>query len=233
MSSRRAAAAAASAIALAAATVVVVRPALVLDADPAVRAAIESLDPSVGLLALLGVLALLTLYRGAAGRSAAAPPSPLTVDADAATTGTRALSGRSGEREPIGAELDRRFETATAYEDVDRARRERAREAIEDELREVATVAYARRAGCDRETAAAAVAAGEWTTAPRAAAFLADEDGPSTPLGLWLVDLLLGRDPFRRGAERTVEEIRALQREVGSAPTPDRAPAGDQEVSAA
>jgi len=182
----------------------VVSPATVFGAVPALEPIVHSTEPSTVLLGLAVALAVLTLVRGMSGRSAAATPPPLDADVPEPSR------DRSG-FPTVGAALDGAYRQATDYDAADARQREASREDVERELRAVAERAYARQTGMDPDAAAEAVRSGEWTDEPRAAAFLAGEDGPTTPLSLWLVDLVTGRDPFERGAEETLSSIRDLQ----------------------
>jgi hypothetical protein len=185
---------------------VVAAPRAVFDAAPGLERAVAAVDPSLALLALAGLLGVLTLFRGASGRSAAATPPPLTGD-QSERPPQRSQSGFP----VIGADIDAAYERVMDYENATATRRERARNDVESELRALAETVHAQQTGQPRDAAAEAVRAGEWTDDPRAAAFLAGEDGPTTPISLWLVDLLTGRDPFERGAERSLAAIREAQ----------------------
>lgn len=197
------------------------RPALVLETVPDLVPLLEALEPSGLLLAFVGVLLLVLLALGFANRRHAAPSRPLVADDDGSTAGRgsdgglRSLSTGAAGRPVVGADVRERIDVATDYDGSARDDRQRAREAVVGRLRPVATAAYARRTGSDRDAARQAIEAGTWTDDPRAAAFLAAEDGPSTPLSLWLYDLLLGSDPFSRSLERTIDEIDAVQTQVG------------------
>lgn len=190
--------------ALALGTLVAVEPNLLFDTVPELRTVVLAVDPSLVLLALLLGLTLITLLRGASGRSAAGAPPSFGADRSSA------LGWET--RTMIGSQLDTQLAAATAYDEADEGEREHARSAVESELRSLATANYAHVTGCDPDTAEDVVLAGEWTADPRAAAFLADEDGPSTPVRLWLVDVLTGRDSFERGVERTIRSVRRVQR---------------------
>lgn len=178
------------------------RPALVVDLVPEVVPVLESIDPEL-VLVIAGLCVLLFVPTlGIANRLRGAPPRPLAPDRDDAP---------SPGGEVVGGAIDRAVERATAYDDEPRREREAARETIVETLRPIAAEAYARSHGVGYDAAMADLAAGAWTDDPRAAAFLADEDGPSTPLSLWLFDLLSTADPFSRALERTIDEIERAQ----------------------
>lgn len=204
MSRRNVLAAVLATVLLAFGAALVVSPATVLGAAPALESAVRSIEPSTALLGLAGLLAVLTLFRGTSGRSAAATPPPLSPDDPAPS------SDRSG-FPPVGGDVDEAYRRATDYDEAGARQREESREDVERELRALAERAHARQTGRDPDAVAGAVRAGEWTDDPRAAAFLAGEDGPTTPLSLWVVDLVTGRDPFERGAEATLSAIRETQ----------------------
>lgn len=191
---------------LAIAVAFVAAPGAVFGAAPALESAATELDPSLALLGAAGLLAVLTLLRGATGRSAASAPASLDVDPD-----ERTPHRRNTGYPVIGGELDDAYERATDYDEASGSGRESARNEVQEELRALATRTHARRTGGDPDAAGEAVRSGEWTDDSRAAAFLAGEDGPTTPLSLWLIDLLTGRDPFERGAQRALAEIRERQ----------------------
>lgn len=186
-------------------TVGVVAPTVLYDAVPELHSIIAAVEPSLALLGLVVVLVIFTLVRGASGRKQATPPSSL------ATTNQQESLFDDDDYEVIGEALDSRFETAMAYDDADRPERERARGDVEDNLRVLATANYVQQNGCEGSVAAKRVESGEWTDDPRAAAFLAGDDGPTTPLTLWLLDLLTGRDTFEHGVEHTIDAIRRSQ----------------------
>ena len=192
--------------ALALGIVTVVEPALLFDAVPELEAFVVAIDPSIALLGLVGVLAVAAVLRSLFGRRLARSPPSLEGAVE------RETFSPGGDRTTVGAHLDERFELATAYDNADRKSRERARAHVEEELRSLAVAHYAQQTGCGDSQAAEAVSSGEWTDDRRAAAFLAGEEGPTTPLSLWLVDLFTGRDSFEQGVERTIETIRGPQR---------------------
>lgn len=207
MSKRQVLVALVSTAALALGVVVVVEPTLLFDAVPELRDVIAALDPSVALLALVAVLAVSALLRSLSGRRhAESPPSLVSAVRTEPVLGDR-------DQPTVGAHLDDRFELAMAYDDAARASRDQARADVEAELRSLATAQYVQQTGCDESEAADVIARGEWTDDRRAAAFLAGEEGPTTPLSLWLFDLLTGRDSFERGVERTIDSIRTAQTE--------------------
>ena len=183
----------------------VVEPAVLFDTVPELHSIISAVEPSLVLLGLVALLAVFTLARGVSGREQANPPSALY------TTEQQTSLFDSYDYEVVGAALDSRLEAAMAYDDGDRSKRERARNDVETELRALATANYMERTGCEESVASERVEAGEWTDDPRAAAFLAGDTGPTTPLRLWLLDLLTGRDTFERGVEHTIDVIERSQ----------------------
>ena len=176
----------------------VVEPAVLFDTVP-------ELHSIIILIRTNHYLAVITLARGVSGRKQANPPSALY------TTEQQTSVFDSYDYKVVGEALDSRFEAAMAYDDGDRSKRERARNDVEAELRALATANYMERIGCEESVARERVEAGEWTDDPRAAAFLAGDTGPTTPLKLWLLDLLTGRDTFERGVERTIDVIQRSQ----------------------
>lgn len=210
------------ALALALGWALALRPAAVLEAMPPVAAAIEAIDPAAALLGLALVLVAVAPTLGLTGRLHADPPRPISSaepreSPDAAlppgVTPADLEPAGTGATPVFGADLAALCERATDYEAPARERAA-AREALLETLRSLAADADAHRTGRDADAAAAAVAAGEWTEDGRAAAFLADEDGPSTPLSAWVVDLLAGADPYHRGLERTLAAIEAIQSDL-------------------
>lgn len=172
----------------------------------------------VGVLAALGGLAVVAT--GVVG------PFPLTSEFALATGVLAAIQGlRYG--------LDRRHATVTATEvedpeerlsartpgdDIDDAlarisgrswyateRRERVRERVH----EAAVDALVTREGMARDSAAASLAAGEWTDDRVAAAFLSDR--VSMPARITLQALISGETRFTIAADRAVGEIASLQ----------------------
>lgn len=84
----------------------------------------------------------------------------------------------------------------------------REREAIEDELRDLAVRTLARSERCSPDEAAAMLDAGTWTDDPRARRFLGGPDAPDPPLRLQLADWLSG-EAYDRHVEHTVAAIAA------------------------
>lgn len=202
--------------------VLALRPALLLDRAPGLVSLLERVDPGPAVAGIAAVLGLGVVTVAVRNRLSGSAPPPLVdgaavSDTDSGDASHPGTEGRQGT--PVaGADLDVRIERATDYDRVSREAREAERTAVVETLRPIAADAYARRKGLEREAAADAVTAGAWTDDPRAAAFLADEDGPSTPLSLWLFDLLTAADPFGRALDRTIAEIGSLQtRPAGTA----------------
>ncbi|MFP8951688.1 hypothetical protein ACLI4Z_01775 [Natrialbaceae archaeon A-arb3/5] len=183
------------------------RPDLVFDLVPGLDAILSALDPGTVLLVAVLALVLFGSTIGIAGKFRPTTVEPLTA-ANAATE--RRLQGDRGRR-VIGEQFDRYVDRATAYDDEPREVREHAGDRLVESVRPIAATAYANRAGVSREAATEAIEEGTWTDDRRAAAFLAGESGPSTPVWLWLFDLLTGADPFIHALERTIDEIEALQ----------------------
>lgn len=186
-----------------------IRPAVLLGAIPELAALLAALDPGTAVLALLLVLVLVAPTIGIAGRLGSGSPAPLVDSADESDPASRL--DESDDFPLVGESFQRDVALATAYEDRSRATRAEARERLVDSLRPIAATTYANRAGLSLEDATAAVETGAWTDDPRAAAFLGGEGGPSTPIWLWLIDLVSTADPFARSLERTVAEIERLQ----------------------
>ncbi|RQG91854.1 DUF7269 family protein [Natrarchaeobius chitinivorans] len=194
-----------------------VRPALVLEVVPALRSVLDVVDPGVVvLLATIG-LVLFAPTLGIVGKLRGSSIDPLVESNDSSATGrpgggrNRRDAGPSLERgSTVGASFDRYVDRATAYEG-DREVRSSAREELVGSLRSIAVTAYANRAGVTDEEATAAIETGTWTDDPRASALLSGEGGPSTPLWLWMFDLVSASDPFSRSLERTIDEIESLQ----------------------
>ncbi|QSX00158.1 DUF7269 family protein [Haloterrigena alkaliphila] len=190
--------------------VLAVRPALLLERVPELETLLASVDPGTVVFALVILLVLFAPTLGLAGRLRRSGLAPL-VD-DASDVGFDDSSGgRRDRRAAVGGTIDDRIALATAYDDEPRDVREAARERLLESLRPIAATAYANRAGVADEEATAAIEAGTWTDEPRAAAFLAGSEGPSTPLWLWLLDLLRTADPFVAHLETTIDEIERLQ----------------------
>ncbi|MEY7849936.1 hypothetical protein AB7C87_12150 [Natrarchaeobius sp. A-rgal3] len=186
---------------------------------PALEGILASVDPG---LILLGATLLLVVFAptlGVAGKLRSRRMEPLVDSIDRnesdrrrreseTTARVRPSAGRGWD--VLGASFDRSVDRATDY-DGDREVRSRAREELIGALRPIAARAYANRAGVVQDDATRAIERGSWTDDPRAAAFLADESGPSTPIWLWLFDLVTATDPFSKSLERTVDEIEAIQ----------------------
>jgi hypothetical protein len=184
-----------------------IRPDSIFAAAPALEGLMAALDPGTVVLAMVGALVAAVLLLGSIGRiRLSSAPLPL-VDSTAASP----LDDAAADYPIAGASFDRQLDLATAYDEQPRSTREEARNRLVESLRPIAATAYANRAGLTADDAMAAVEAGTWTDDPRAAAFLGGEDGPSTPLWLWLVDLVSTADPFRRSLERTIAEIDRVQ----------------------
>ncbi|NHN48854.1 hypothetical protein G9464_14795 [Halostella sp. JP-L12] len=83
------------------------------------------------------------------------------------------------------------------------------RYSVTTDLRETAVAVLSARRGYSEVEAIDVVTAGEWTDDARAAALLADEDGPDLPLSIRIRDWARGR-AFERRVERAVAEIEAL-----------------------
>jgi len=216
--------------ALAVGTTAVLRPTL-LERVPALESALGGLEPrTVVLASILGTLGVAALV-GVAGKLRHPDVEPLRSASATATTGPASGTGRShsragttaqsrdgtesqaesATRPVVGEPYDRYVALATTYDDEPRAVRDGAREKLVERLRPVAARTYANATGCPREEARRAIESGTWTTDPRASPFLAGEDGPSTPLWIWLADLVRSGDPFLRALERTLEELEALE----------------------
>ena len=204
-----------AAVVLAVGVGVVVRPDL-LEVLP-------SLEPRLAMIGSGLLLLLAAVAVGIAGKlrgSAVEPLGSSAVDTFEATD-SRAkaqfrprdelhLGGESSGRPVVGQSYDRYVDLATAYGEESREIRDDARETLLESLRPVAARTYASVTGCSRTEAIRAVETGQWTDDARAAAFLATEDGPSTPVWLWVFDLVRTADPFVRGLERTIDELERL-----------------------
>jgi hypothetical protein len=182
------------------------QPDVVLGAAPGLTRQVRSLDPEVALLGVVGALVAMTalkllvtwlLYRG----------GDATESSSRSATTESLYGSGTAELDELGASVDLAFESALDYRHADESLREDSREALLSRLRGIAATAHAQSTGRDRGHAVRAVRTGDWTTDRRAAGLLAGDDGPSIPVHLWLLDLLLGRDPFAEAVERTVEAI--------------------------
>jgi len=189
--------------------VLYLRPEWVLTAVPDLEAVFAELEPVVVLVfatAILGVVAAALVLR------ARLFGSSRTVE----TTTSRTVSSQSlfagagTTRQQLGATFDAQFATATDYGSAARNGREAARQHTIAELRSLAQDAYQQAAGCDAETATAAIERGEWTTDRRAAGLLADDSGASIPLRLWAWDLLVGRDPYVNSIDHTLTVLETI-----------------------
>ncbi|ELY53253.1 DUF7269 family protein [Natronolimnohabitans innermongolicus] len=197
---------------VAAGGLILFRPALVLETVPELEPVVASLEPETVVLALVLLLVAFAPTVGIASRLRPSATSALVDDGSSDRSWTPVDPRDSSARSTVvGASIDEQISLATAYEDEPRDVREAARESLCETLRPVAATAYANRAGVADDDARAAVEAGVWTDDPRARAFLAGPDGPSTPLWCWLVDLLTTSDPFGRHLEATLDEIDRLQ----------------------
>ena len=108
----------------------------------------------------------------------------------------------SPDAERVGREIDRPLDGFGG----DARRDGYRRYSVTTALRETAVDALSSRRGYSESEAYAAVSAGEWTDDVRAAALLADEDGPDLPLSVRIRDWARGR-AFERRVERAVAEI--------------------------
>lgn len=190
-------------------TVLYLQPELVLTAIPDLEALIADIEPVVLLVAataMLGITAVLLVLR------AKLFSSSRTVDnTTSRTESSQSLfAGAGTTRGQLGARFDATFQTATDYGSTARTDRETARTQTITELRSLAQSVYQQAAGCESETAQAAIEAGEWTTDQRAAGLLADESGPSIPLRLWAWDLLVGRDPYANSIDHTLAALETI-----------------------
>ncbi|WP_312911425.1 DUF7269 family protein [Natronosalvus caseinilyticus] len=185
------------------------RPATVLEAVPELEAALSTLNPTHLVLAFALVLLIVAPTITAAGRFRVDAPRPIDAGSTEPFADSRSLTDSSSRL--AGAVYDDWIDRATAYDDEPRPVRDQARTELVEALRALAADAYATRAGLDRADALEAIRAGTWTDDRRAAAFLADEDGPSTPLSLWLFDLCSTADPFTRGLEHAIEAVEAIR----------------------
>lgn len=189
---------------------VVFAPDLVADPLAEVAALLESRDPQRLLLALgvlVGVYAGWTAWRGSPDRRGTRGPAaafegvgdpPETV-----TAADRARTGRS---------LDERVADAAAGDDT-------ALSSVQGTLARTAAAAYGRAADCDADAATRAVETGAWTDDQTAAAFLADEAGPSFSLWARLKEWLDPAAERRRRIDRTVAAVEAAF-EAGPAERP-------------
>ncbi|MFP9192263.1 DUF7269 family protein [Natronosalvus vescus] len=190
------------------------RPDALLEIVPELEAALADVDPRLLIVGLVLLLLVAAPTIGIAGRIRAESPTPIDPVDESAAVGVSATSSTTSARQnrhPVGRAFETQIEQATAYDDQPRWLRAEARAALVESLREIAADAYARQAGIEESAAMAAIRAGEWTDDRRAAALLADDDGLSTPLSLWLFDLVSATDPFDRSLEHTIDAIAELQ----------------------
>ena len=181
----------------------------ILTAVPDLAALVAELEPVVVLVfatAILGAVAVALVLR------AKLFGSSRTVETTTSRTESAQslFAGAGTTNQQLGATFDAHFTTATDYGSTARTGRETARQHTITELRSLAQDAYRQAAGCDAETATAAIKTGEWTTDRRAAGLLADESGPSIPLRLWAWDLLFGRDPYTNSVEHTLTVLETV-----------------------
>lgn len=185
------------------------RPEMVLTAIPDLEAIIREVEPVVLLVAataMLGIAAIVLVLRAKLFGS-----SGTVENTTSRTESSQSLfSGAGTTRGQLGARFDTHFQTATDYGSAARTDRETARTQTVDELHELAQTVYQQAAGCDSETAQAAIETGEWTTNRRARGLLAAESGPSIPLRLWAWDLIVGRDPYANSIDHTLTALEAI-----------------------
>ena len=112
----------------------------------------------------------------------------------------------------FGSEYDDWLKGAMNY---DQAAEDRAqnRSELRERLREEVVTACQIRTSAGATTAQAVVDAGTWTKEPRAAGFLAEAEGRSIPIHLWLWDVLRGADPFEVAVEETLAALEAMYTE--------------------
>jgi hypothetical protein len=147
----------------------------------------------LGLALVFGALGLVTGLSGTAVRRRSLP-TPETVGAD---------------RPTVGAELDRQL---SLIGDGERGRQARAR--VRRAVRSVAVETLCEVEGIDEATAERWLDGGEWTSDPRAAAFLGDDSVPRPSVGLRLRDWLSADPTFVRRARAAVA---AVERRRGDA----------------
>ena len=112
---------------------------------------------------------------------------------------------RPPEAERVGLEIDRPLDGFGGGVRRDGYRRY----SVIADLRDTAVAVLSKRRDYSEAEAYAAVSAGEWTDDVRAAALLADEDGPDLPLSVRARDWARGR-AFERRVERAVAEIEVV-----------------------
>lgn len=198
-----------------------VDPSLILDRVPSLARTVATLDPSVVLLVVAVLLLVVAFLKVVVGRFRRGSAPDAT--ADLTPSRSASLYGATEDLDALGTDADDAFDVATTYGTGDEERRRAARERLVDDLRATAATAYAQSRGGARAEGDAAVAAGEWTDDRRAAGLLAGDDGPSIPVHLWLLDLLLGRDPFVEAVDHALAAVADLN---GDDLTGDVGPAG-------
>ena len=206
-----------SVLLVAAGGVIAFRPALLLESVPELQPLLAAADPETVVFAFVILLVLFAPTVGIAGRLRPSPSEPLVSDEPETPHDGRfddLERSRSERQAVVGEPIDEQIALATAYDDEPRDIREAARQRLLESLRPIAAEAYANRAGIPADEAMAAIEDGSWTADRRARAFLAGPAGPSTPLWLWLIDLVSSADPFGRHLEATLEEIERLQSSV-------------------
>lgn len=129
------------------------------------------------------------------------PVAASSTLADAGSDTTVADPGQ-----PVDGALDR-------IADGDDAFAGEARTRVRERIRETAVRACAQKHGFSRDEATDAVARGEWTSDPVAAAFLGDERAPRYPLRERLRGWVHPDRAFQRRVERTVDATHDLATE--------------------
>lgn len=110
-----------------------------------------------------------------------------------------------------GESVDDALQVATG--DANAPLTQEARASVRERVRTTAVRAYARSHGVGEQTAADAVAAGEWTSDVVAAAFVGDERAPAFPLRERLRGWLHPERAYRARAERAANAVHALATE--------------------
>ncbi|WP_435178245.1 DUF7269 family protein [Halorussus sp. AFM4] len=180
-----------------AAAAVVVSPTLADHASTAVGA-LASRDPRRVLLVLGSVVGAYAAWTARASRPEGPPPD--AAAARFSDPGLRPESVTAVDRARTGESFDDRVARACEGD-------ERAFRAVRARLADTAADAVARAADASPERARQAVGSGAWTDDPIAAAFLADESGPTFSL---LARLRAWLDPAaerRRRIDRTVDAV--------------------------
>lgn len=129
------------------------------------------------------------------------PVAESSLLADAGSDTTAADPGQ-----PVDGALDRIADDSGAFAGEARTR-------VRERVRETAVRACAQKRGLSRDEATDAVARGEWTSDPVAAAFLGDERAPRYPLGERLRGWVHADRAFRRRVERAVDAVHSLATE--------------------